>query len=103
MHLLIQKHQSAITELCRRYRVRRLEVFGSAARGLDFTPGVSDADFLVEFSSSPDSPSLKIFFDFRSDLARIIGCEVDLAEASALRNPYVQAGIDRSREVVYAA
>jgi predicted nucleotidyltransferase len=102
MHRFIQNHQPAIAELCRRYHVRRLEVFGSAARAIDFAPGTSNADFLVEFLPSPDGPSLKNFFDFQSDLAQILGCEVDLAEASVLRNPYVQAGIDQSREVVYA-
>jgi len=48
MHPFIHQHQSAIAELCRRYRVQRLEVFGSAARGTDFAPESSDADFLVE-------------------------------------------------------
>lgn len=61
MHPFIQQHQSAITELCRRYRVQRLEVFGSAARGTDFAPEGSDADFLVEFAPSADSPTLKAF------------------------------------------
>ena len=47
MHPFIHQHQSAIAELCRRYRVQRLEVFGSAARGTDFAEESSDADFLV--------------------------------------------------------
>ena len=39
---------TSIGALCRRYRARRLEVFGSAATG-DYRPGTSDLDFLVEF------------------------------------------------------
>lgn len=109
MHPFIQQHQSAIAELCRRYRVQRLEVFGSAAHGTDFVQESSDADFLVEFSPSADSPTLKAFFGLQADLSQILGRAVDLAEASALRNPppcvtpYVQASVNRSREVVYAA
>ncbi|MDP3588933.1 MAG: nucleotidyltransferase family protein, partial [Methylobacter sp.] len=103
MHPFIHQHQSAIAELCRRYRVQRLEVFGSAARGTDFAPESSDADFLVEFSPSADSPTLKAFFGLQADLSQILGRTVDLAESSALRNPYVQASVNRSREVVYAA
>ena len=99
----IHQHQSAIAELCRRYRVQRLEVFGSAARGTDFAPESSDADFLVEFSPSADSPTLKAFFGLQADLSHMLGCAVDLAESSALRNRYVQASINRSRVVVYAA
>lgn len=103
MHPFIHQHQPAIAELCRRYRVQRLEVFGSAARGTDFVPESSDADFLVEFSPSADSLTLKAFFGLQADLSQILGRAVDLAESSALRNPYIQASVNRSREVVYAA
>ena len=103
MHPFIRQHESAIAELCRRYRVQRLEVYGSAARGIDFAPESSDADFLVEFSPSADTPTLKAFFGLQADLSKILGCAVDLAESSALRNPYVQASINRSREIVYGA
>ena len=103
MHTFIHQHQCAIAELCRRYRVQRLEVFGSAARGSDFSIENSDADFLVEFSPLADNLSLKAFFSFQTDLSQILGRAVDLAETSALRNPYVQASVNRSREVVYAA
>ena len=98
----ILQHQTAIAELCRRYRVQRLEVFGSAARSHDFDTIGSDADFLVEFETVPDAPSLQTFFELRQALSQLIGREVDLAETGALRNPYVRAGIEQSREVVYA-
>ena len=103
MHPFIKQHQQAIVELCQRYRVQRLEVFGSAARATDFSPESSDADFLVEFSPAADGPTLKAFFGLQADLSKVLGLAVDLAEASALRNPYVQASINKSREVVYAA
>jgi predicted nucleotidyltransferase len=65
MHPFIRQHQSAIAELCRRYRVQRLEVFGSAAGGTDFSQESSDADFLVVFSPSADSPTLKAFLGYK--------------------------------------
>ena len=89
MHPIIHQHQSAIAELCRRYHVQRLKVFGSAARGTDFALESSDADFLVEFMPTADSPTLKAFFGLQADLSQILGRAVDLAETSALRNPYV--------------
>jgi hypothetical protein len=52
MHPFIYQHEFAIAELCRRYRVQRLEVLGSAARGTDFVRESSDADFLGELSPS---------------------------------------------------
>jgi hypothetical protein len=45
---LIEKKRFAAEELCRKYRVIRLEVFGSAV-GDSFDPDKSDLDFLVEF------------------------------------------------------
>ncbi|QWF72332.1 nucleotidyltransferase domain-containing protein [Methylomonas paludis] len=103
MHTLIQQHQLAIAELCRHYCVQRLEVFGSAARGYNFDPVSSDADFLVEFQTVPNAPSLKTFFELRQALSLLIGREVDLAEAGALRNPYLKASIEQNCELIYAA
>ena len=103
MHPLISQHAPAIAELCRRYCVRRLEVFGSAARSTDFDPQTSDVDFLVEFSTVVGSPSLKAFFGLQADLSRVLGRAVDLAEASAIRNPYILVNINRTRELVYGA
>ncbi len=44
----IAVRKDEITVICRRHGVARLEIFGSAARGDDFDPDNSDADFLVE-------------------------------------------------------
>ena len=49
---LIEQHRSEVIDLCRRYGVRRLELFGSAATGA-FEPERSDLDFLVEFDANP--------------------------------------------------
>jgi hypothetical protein len=44
----IASHREELRALCRRFHVRRLDLFGSAARG-DFDPEHSDVDFIVEF------------------------------------------------------
>ena len=102
MHPQIAAQHSAIADVCRRYQVRRLEVFGSGARGTDFDPERSDADFLVEFA--PDAQAdLGGWFSVRTELERLLGRAIDLVEYQALRNPYVRADIERTRELVYAA
>ena len=103
MHYLISEKRNDIATLCRRYRVRHLEVFGSAARGDDFDPATSDADFLVEFESRSDLPAIEEFFGFQADLSRLLECPVDLIEAHAIRNPYILASINSTRQVVYGA
>lgn len=103
MHTEIEKHRETLTALCHRYGVVRLEVFGSAARGTDFDPAKSDADFLVEFDKNTGLPALDQFLGFSEALERLLGRPVDLVEASAVRNPYVRATIDRLKELIYAA
>ena len=103
MHALIEQHRDQIADICRRYAVRRLEVFGSAARGDDFDLTSSDADFLVEFAPGSDLPALRRFFGLAEELEHLLGRHVDLVEPGAIRNPYIRASIDRAREVVYGS
>jgi predicted nucleotidyltransferase len=103
VHAEIVDKRDALIALCKRYDVARLEVFGSAARGVDFDPAVSDADFLVEFKAGSALPPLEQFFGLASAMEDLLGRPVDLVEPSAVKNPFVRAGINRSREVLYGA
>lgn len=101
MHPLIAQHRAGISAICRRHGIRRLDVFGSAARGADFDAAHSDVDFLIEFAAGV-RPDLQSFYGAKAELEQLLGRTVDLVEPGAIRNPYVQAGIDRHRETVYA-
>lgn len=103
MHAEIAARRDALKALCERYDVGRLDVFGSAARGADFDPVKSDVDFLVEFKAESRLNPLDQFFGLADALKDLFGRPVDLVEASAVRNPFVRAAIDRSRELVYGA
>ena len=100
MHPAIAQHRPAIAAICQRYGIRRLEVFGSAARANDFAPAHSDADFLVEFASGVQ-PGLNAIFGAKADLEALLGRGVDLLEAGAVRNPYVLANINRHHEIIF--
>jgi predicted nucleotidyltransferase len=103
MHSLIDQRRAEIATLCRRYAVRRLEVFGSAARGVDFDPSASDADFLVDFAPGNGIGPLEQFFGLAGALESLLGRPVDLVEGVAVRNPFVLASINQALEIVYAA
>ena len=70
MHPAIAQHRADISAICKRYRIRRLEVFGSAARTDDFDVEHSDADFLVQYetpmcwpaSTETGNPFMQRFF-----------------------------------------
>ncbi|WP_288048268.1 nucleotidyltransferase domain-containing protein [Acidiphilium sp.] len=101
MHPAIAEKRETLAALCRRYGVVRLEVFGSAARGTDFDPASSDADFLVEFDKAGGLSPLDQFFGLAEALETLLGRPVDLVEPSAIRNPYLRAAINRSRELIH--
>jgi uncharacterized protein len=61
MRPAIAQHRASTAVICQRYRISRLEVFGSAARADDFDPTNSDADFLVDFSKDAP-PDLRSFY-----------------------------------------
>jgi predicted nucleotidyltransferase len=103
MHPLLELHRAEIADLCRRFHVVRLDVFGSAARGSDFDPERSDVDFLVEFDRAAKAPRFAAFFELQDELARLLGRKVDLVMEGSVLNPYVRASIERAREPVYGA
>jgi uncharacterized protein len=70
----LQIPSERIAEFCRRHRVRRLSLFGSALRD-DFRPD-SDVDVLVEFEPG-GAPGLA-FFAMETELSGIFGRRVDL-------------------------
>ncbi len=95
--------RSEIAAVCRRFHVRRLELFGSAARG-DFDAGRSDYDFIVEFDRDhPDAFSFATYLGLKDALEALFGRPVDLVEPSAIRNPYLKESIQRGRERVFEA
>jgi uncharacterized protein len=99
---LLQDKRDAITELCARYRVARLDVFGSALRD-DFRPGESDVDLLVEFSPMEPRELADAYFDLLDELRELLDVEVDLVMAGAVKNPYIARAIEREKQLLYAA
>lgn len=102
MNTDIPQHKAELDELCRRYHVRRLELFGSAAVGRD-VPGKSDLDFLVEFDPLPRGSYANAYFGLIESLEKLFQRPIDLVVASAIKNPYFKESIERTRAVLYAA
>lgn len=102
MERLVVDHQSEIAALCREFRVRRLELFGSAATG-EFRPESSDLDFLVEFADLRPGEWADSYFGLKESLERVLGRAVDLVMPTAVSNPYLQRAIAATKTVVYAA
>jgi uncharacterized protein len=99
---LIQKHREEISALCRRYDVKTLELFGSAARG-DFDPNSSDIDFFVEFISYESPTIADQWFGLQEDLEKLLGRTVDITSRRAASNPYFLQNANQHKVTLYAA
>ncbi len=77
----VDLRDSRIAEVCRRYGVAELSVFGSVARGDDTDE--SDVDLL--YVLAPNSMLGFEIVDLRDDLEKIVGRPVDLVPKSRLK------------------
>jgi predicted nucleotidyltransferase len=98
----VEERKAQLRELCRRYGVAQLAVFGSAASGT-FDPETSDLDFLISFTPMPPVEHAAAYFGMLEALETLFGREIDLIEEEALTNPYVRRSIEASRVLLYAA
>ena len=100
MIALIEQHRQALAVLCRRFKVRRLDLFGSAAKGT-FNPQSSDLDFLVSLDDSSSSGYTENYFGLAQELERLLQRRVDLVTERSVRNPYFRQVIEATRQPIY--
>lgn len=86
-----------IAAFCKRHRIRKLSLFGSALRD-DFRPD-SDVDFLVEFKPGHAVGYISLAAMER-ELSEMLGRKVDLRTAAELSS-YFREEVVRSAEVQY--
>jgi uncharacterized protein len=98
----IEQHREQLTQLCRKYGVRCLDVFGSAIRA-NFDPVLSDIDFTVEFDDFTVENAADRYLGLLVDLEDLFGRRVDLVSYPAIRNPYFKKVVDETRIRLYAA
>lgn len=93
----------ALREICRKWKIRRLELFGSAQTG-HFGPG-SDIDLLAEFEAD-EQWSLMDLARAEEEFSLLFGRNVDLVDRKNLErsaNMIRRDAILNSTELVYAS
>ena len=101
MHPYLDAHREQIVALCRRYGVRRLDVFGSAADPQRFDVARSDIDLLVEFEPQPEGACAEQYFGLLEALSAVLHRPVDLVVERAVRNPYFLEAARASRQPLF--
>jgi predicted nucleotidyltransferase len=101
MNVLIAEKLPQLVELCQKFRVSRLYLFGSAVRD-DFDPERSDFDFLVSFDETlaPEERG-ENFFELMWALDELLGRQVDVITEKQLKNPYLIASINKEKQLIY--
>lgn len=88
-----------IDEICRRWEIHELSLFGSALSS-DFRAD-SDVDLLVAFDNG--TRTLLDWEKMQTELEQIFGRKVDLVEKRLVKNPFRRYSILTMRQVIYAA
>ncbi len=95
----IQIHQNAIAQLCKKYNVEKLYVFGSILTE-KFNDN-SDIDFIVKFHQLDLSKYADNYFDLKFSLEEILKREIDLLEEKSIKNPYFLEVGNHQKQLIY--
>ncbi len=99
LHHDVATRRGEIAQMCAQLGVRRLELFGSAARG----GPANDLDFLVDLGERPPAEYAQAYFALRERLAELFARSVDLITPPGLQNPYFRQRVEREKILLYAA
>ena len=102
MNPLITSRRPELEDLCRRFHVRNLALFGSAATG-GYRQGKSDFDFLVEFEPLSPAERADAYFGLLLALEDLFKSKIDLVEEGASNNPYFVKTVEQTKSLLYAA
>ena len=95
----LQEIKACVAPICSRYEVRRLDLFGSYARGEQHAG--SDIDFCVSFSDLPPAEYAKKFFGFLHELEDTLHLSIDLLTAPSIKRTSLRQDIGQNGICVY--
>lgn len=100
LHPWLGERLPQVTEICRKYKVRRLYAFGSVVDGR-FRPGESDIDMLVELRRRPEEEKNKTLVALWFDLQGLLECEVDLLTSKGVRGKYFKKYLELYKILIF--
>ena len=96
---LITNNLQRLFALCKKYKVRTLDVFGSILTQ-KFNEN-SDIDFLVRFKDEEIPDMFDHFFDFIYELENLFQRKIDLVDESAVTNPRFKDVLEKTKFRIY--
>jgi hypothetical protein len=96
---LIENHIESLSRLCHTYHVDKMYLFGSALKS-NFSDE-SDIDFLVRFKPFDLAEYFENYMNFKENLKKLLGRDIDLLEEQTLKNPILINSINKTKELIY--
>ena len=100
MNSLPDSLRESLNNLCRRFRVERLYLFGSATDAR-FSSDYSDLDFLVSLEEQSPAEYADNYLGLAQALEKLFGRSADLVTERSIRNPYFRESVFAARQLLY--
>ncbi|KHJ38110.1 nucleotidyltransferase domain protein [Pedobacter glucosidilyticus] len=97
----IENHKTQINQLCEKFDVKTMHIFGSAITS-EFNE-FSDIDILISFKQIPIEKYTDNYFDLHEKLEKLFERKVDLLTDRSLSNPYFIESVEKTKHLLYAA
>lgn len=101
MNSIISDNIQVLTELCRRYDIKKMYLFGSACSGRFGDD--SDIDILISFKDISAEKYTDNYFELHYKLEELFNRKIDLVTEKSLSNPYFIESVEETKQLVYAA
>ena len=96
---IVEQNINAVSQLCKRYHVANMYVFGSVLTD-DFS-SASDIDFLINFRDVAPEKYFDNYIELKTNLEHFFNRSVDLVEENTVKNPVLRRTIDRNKKLIY--
>lgn len=101
MNKILTDRIDELKSLCKQYNVKALYAFGSVCT--DKFNKESDIDFLISFGHLSFDQYTDNYFDLHYKLQDLFERQIDLVTENSLSNPYFIIGIEKTKQLIYAA
>jgi uncharacterized protein len=101
MQKIIKDNIKILQNLCEKYSIKTMYLFGSACTE-NFNVN-SDIDILISFKEISIEEYTDNYFKLHYELEELFNRNIDLITDKSINNPYLIESIEATKELVYAA
>jgi uncharacterized protein len=96
---IIEELKKELPEVCEKYDIAFVDLFGSMARDEDTES--SDLDLIIDFQEPKSRQASKRYFGFLHSIEDKFGKNVDLLTPKSLSNPFLLNEVNKDRIRLY--